>query len=52
MLIEHTKILKIIEKLDDMAQEVEADVGATPTATEALDWLRSEIYLIVNDPAK
>ena len=52
MLIEHTKVHAAIEKLEDMAREVEADVGAMPTALEALDGLREELALIVNESSK
>ena len=40
---EYEKVLKILEKLLDQADEVEADTGCAPTAQEALTWAISEV---------
>lgn len=42
-LIDKAAVLKILENLLEQALEVEACVGATPTAEEALVWAESEV---------
>jgi len=46
MKINKQQVLEILNRLLEQAYEIEADVGTTPTAMEALDWAISEVNAI------
>jgi hypothetical protein len=46
MKIDREAVLKILNRLLEQAEEVEAQVGVAPTAQEALVWAINEIYAL------